>query len=62
MLVAIHEYLFDEIYEFAGEVRTINMAKVNFRFALVMYLQVVLKRLRICRSQHLKKLLKNMCR
>lgn len=43
MLVAIHEYLFDASYEFAGEVRTINMAKVNFRFALVMYLQVAIE-------------------
>lgn len=43
MLAAIHEYLFGEIYEFAGEVRTINMAKVNFRFASVMYLQVAIE-------------------
>lgn len=43
MLAAIHKYLFGEIYEFAGEVRTINMAKVNFRFASVMYLQVVIE-------------------
>ena len=38
MLAAIHEYLFDEIYDFAGKMRTVNMAKGNFRFAPVMYL------------------------
>lgn len=39
MLVAIHKYLFDDIYDFAGKVRTVNIAKGNFRFASVMYLQ-----------------------
>ncbi len=34
----IHAYLFDEIYEFAGQLRTVNIAKGNFRFAPVMYL------------------------
>ena len=33
MLAAIHKYLFGEIYEFAGKVRTVNVAKGNFRFA-----------------------------
>ena len=33
MLAAIHKYLFDEIYDFAGKIRTVNMAKGNFRFA-----------------------------
>ena len=42
MLAAIHKYLFDEIYDFAGKVRTINIAKGNFRFAPVIYLQVTL--------------------
>ncbi len=42
MLAAIHKYLFDEIYDFAGKVRTVNIAKGNFRFAPVMYLQVAL--------------------
>lgn len=39
-LQAIHKYLFDEIYEFAGKVRTVNLAKGNFRFAPLLYLQV----------------------
>ena len=43
MLAAIHKYLFDEIYDFAGKARTVNIAKGNFRFAPVMYLQVALE-------------------
>lgn len=43
MLAAIHEYLFDEIYDFAGKMRTVNMAKGNFRFAPVMYLEAAIE-------------------
>lgn len=43
MLAAIHNYLFDEIYDFAGEIRTVNIAKGNFRFAPVMYLQAAIE-------------------
>ena len=42
-LTEIHKYLFEDIYDFAGEVRTVNMAKGNFRFAPVMYLQAALE-------------------
>lgn len=42
-LAEIHRYLFSDIYEFAGKVRTVNLAKGNFRFAPVMYLEVALK-------------------
>ncbi len=42
-LSAIHEYLFGEIYDFAGKVRTVNLAKGNFRFAPVMYLRAALE-------------------
>ncbi len=38
-LASIHGYLFDEVYDFAGQVRDVNLAKGNFRFAPVMYLQ-----------------------
>ncbi|MBQ4510104.1 MAG: Fic family protein [Clostridia bacterium] len=38
-LSKIHKFLFGEIYDFAGQVRTVNIAKGNFRFAPVMYLQ-----------------------
>lgn len=42
-LSAIHKKLFDDIYDFAGEIRTVNIAKGNFRFAPVMYLKEALK-------------------
>lgn len=42
-LQAIHKYLFEDIYDFAGKVRDVNLAKGNFRFAPVMYLQVALE-------------------
>lgn len=35
----IHEHLFSDIYDFAGQIRTVNLAKGNFRFAPVMYLR-----------------------
>lgn len=38
----IHRYLFGEIYDFAGKVREVNIAKGNFRFASVMYLEPAL--------------------
>ena len=41
-LVEIHRYLFEDIYEFAGKIRTVNLAKGNFRFAPVMYLETAL--------------------
>lgn len=41
-LSKIHKYLFDEIYDFAGKMRDVNIAKGNFRFAPVMYLGVAL--------------------
>ena len=41
-LAMIHKYLFEDIYEFAGQMRTVNIAKGNFRFAPVMYLRPAL--------------------
>lgn len=41
-LKAIHKYLFDEIFDFAGELRTVNISKGNFRFAPLMYLESAL--------------------
>lgn len=38
-LKAIHKYLFDDIYDFAGNIRTVNIAKGSFRFAPLMYLE-----------------------
>ena len=43
MLAAIHKYLFDGIYDFAGKIRTVNIAKGNFRFASVMYLKTAIE-------------------
>lgn len=42
-LKAIHKYLFEDIYEFAGEIRKVNLSKGNFRFAPLMYLEVALE-------------------
>ena len=41
-LQAIHKYLFEDIYDLAGKLRTVNLAKGNFRFAPLMYLEVAL--------------------
>ena len=41
-LQAIHKYLFEDIYDFSGKLRTVNLAKCNFRFAPLMYLEAAL--------------------
>ena len=41
-LQAIHKALFEDIYNFAGQIRTVNLAKGNFRFAPLMYLEAAL--------------------
>ncbi|MBO4992268.1 MAG: Fic family protein [Firmicutes bacterium] len=41
----IHRFLFCEIYDFAGRVRIVNLAKGNFRFASVMYLEAALEQI-----------------
>ena len=42
-LQVIHQYLFADIYDFAGKIRTVNLAKGNFRFAPLMYLEAALE-------------------
>lgn len=42
-LSEIHKYLFDDIYDFAGKIRTVNLSKGNFRFAPLMYLETAIK-------------------
>ena len=42
-LIQIHKYLFEDIYEFAGQLRTVNIAKGNFRFVPAIYLNEALK-------------------
>ena len=44
-LSSIHNFLFSEIYDFAGKMRNVNIAKGNFRFAPVMYLEEVLNKI-----------------
>ena len=41
-LQAIHKHLFEDIYDFAGKIRDVNIAKGTFRFAPVMYLEASL--------------------
>lgn len=41
-LQQIHLYLFEDIYEFAGKVRTVNISKSTFRFASALYLDKIL--------------------
>lgn len=43
MLATIHKYLFEQIYDFAGKVRDVNIVKGNFRFASVMYLKAAIE-------------------
>lgn len=42
-LSQIHKYLFEDVYEFAGQMRDVNIAKNGFRFAPLMYLEAALK-------------------
>lgn len=42
-LQAIHKYLFEDIYDFAGKIRTLNLAKGNFRFAPLIYIDAALQ-------------------
>lgn len=44
-LAQIHKYLFEDVYEFAGQIRNENISKSNFRFASVMYLEEALKQI-----------------
>ena len=44
-LIDIHKYLFSDIYEFAGKIRDVNLAKGSFRFAPAMYLEDALKKI-----------------
>ena len=42
-LAMIHQYLFGEIYDFAGKLRKVNISKGNFRFVPLMYLETALQ-------------------
>ena len=55
-LQAIHKYLFEEIYPFAGQTRKLNMSKGGFRFASALYWMKPLKRSAPCHSKPLSRL------
>lgn len=44
-LSQIHKYLFEDIYDFAGDMRDVNISKGNFRFASIMYLEEALNQI-----------------
>lgn len=54
-LAIIHQHLFEEIYDFAGKVRNVNIAKGDFRFAPVIFLDSSLKISMKCRKVPLKR-------
>ncbi|HHT39377.1 MAG: Fic family protein [Acholeplasmatales bacterium] len=44
-LSQIHQYLFEDLYFFAGKIRTVNLSKGNFRFASFIYLEEILEKI-----------------
>ncbi|MHA3224676.1 hypothetical protein ACV7JQ_01530 [Globicatella sulfidifaciens] len=61
-LSKIHDYLFEEIYEFAGKVRDVNIIKDNFRFAPVIYLEVALQNIEKIPQSTFDEIIENMLR
>ena len=59
-LAQIHAYLFGEIYDFAGKVREVNIAKGNFRFAPLMYLETSLENITKMPQNNFEEIIKNM--
>jgi cell filamentation protein len=57
-LAYIHAYLFDEIYDFAGKIREVNIAKGDFRFAPVMYLETSLKHINAMPQSNIDEIIK----
>ena len=53
-LRAIHRHLFQDVYDFAGQVRTVNIAKGNFRFAPAMYLSAALEAIEKNAAGHIR--------
>ena len=52
-LKQIHKYLFDGLYDFAGQIRKQNISKGNFRFANTLYLEDILKKIEIMKENTL---------
>ena len=57
-LAKIHEYLFSDIYDFAGNIRKENIAKGNFKFASVMYLEDVLSKIDVMPQDNFENIIK----
>ncbi len=57
-LAFIHAYLFDDIYDFAGKIREVNIAKGDFRFAPVMYLETSLKHINAMPQSNIDEIIK----
>ena len=57
-LAKIHEFLFSDIYDFAGKIRKENIAKGNFRFASVMYLEDVLAKIDLMPQDNFENIIK----
>ena len=57
-LQQIHQYLFEGLYDFAGQIRKQNISKGNFRFANILYLEDILKKIEtmdeqtLCRNEY----------
>lgn len=56
-LAEIHRYLFEDIYEFAGVMRDVNIAKGNFRFAPVMYLKASLENIELMEQSNFNEII-----
>jgi cell filamentation protein len=56
-IAEIHKYLFEDIYEFAGVMRDVNIAKGNFRFAPVMYLKASLENIELMAQSNFNKII-----
>ena len=51
-LQQIHQYLFDNLYDFAGQIRTLNISKGGFRFANALYLKEILPKIQLMPQQN----------
>ena len=56
-LAQIHGYLFEDIYDFAGKIRDVNIAKGNFRFVPVMYLPQALEHINLMPQQNFEEMI-----
>ena len=61
-LAQIHKYLFEDIYDFAGKMRTMNIAKGGFRFAPVMYLCAALENISKMPQSTFDEIIEKICR